>query len=143
MSVSTGRLLIVGCGNPAAGDDSAGIEIVRRLSELEDCGCDLRVETSPGLELLEIFSLADVIVFVDAVTSGGLPGTIYLASLPSKDVQPRALGSLSSHGWGLVETLQLARAMGRNIPQLFLWASRRALWPRALYVPLPSSRLYL
>jgi hydrogenase maturation protease len=112
--------LIVGCGNPDAGDDSAGVEIVRRLSALGDCGCDLRAEAAPGVELLDIFPLADVILFVDAVSSGGAPGTLHLTSLPSKELQPRALGSLSSHGWSLGETLELARAMGRNIPRLFL-----------------------
>ena len=114
------RLLIVGCGNPMAGDDSAGIEIVRRLRDLGDCGCDLRAETAPGVGLLDVFPLADVILFVDAVTSGGVPGTLYLTSLPSKDLEPRALGSLSNHGWGLVETLELAHILGRTIPRLFI-----------------------
>ena len=114
------RVLIVGCGSLAAGDDSAGLEIVRRLSELGDCGCALRTETAPGLGLLDAFSLADVILFVDAVTSGGVPGTLYLTSLPSKELEPRALGSLSNHGWGLAEALKLAHALGRTIHGLFL-----------------------
>ena len=120
MSASRNRVLIVGCGNPTAGDDSAGLEIVRRLSESGDCGCGLRAETAPGVELLEIFPLADVILFVDAVTSGAGPGTLYLTSLPSKELEPRALGSLSSHGWGLAEVLKLAHALGRTTPRLFL-----------------------
>ena len=120
MSPRTDRLLIVGCGNPEAGDDGAGIEIVRHLKELRDCGCDLRAETAPGVELLEVLSLADVILFVDAVISGGIPGTLYLTSLPSKELEPRALGSLSSHGWGLAEALELAHALGRRIPRVFL-----------------------
>ncbi len=114
------RLLIVGCGNPMAGDDGAGIEIVRRLSDLGGCGCDLRTETAPGVGMLEVFSLADVVLFVDAVTSGGVPGTLFLTSLPSKELEPRALGSLSNHGWGLVEVLELAQVLGRTIPRLFL-----------------------
>jgi hydrogenase maturation protease len=113
-------MLIVGCGNPTAGDDSAGIEIVRRLREQGDCGCDLRAETAPSVDLLDTFSLADVILFVDAVTAGGVPGTLYLTSLPSKELEPRAMGALSSHGWGLVEALKLAHALGRTIPRLFL-----------------------
>ena len=120
VSTSPGRLLVVGCGNPDAGDDSAGLEIVRRLSELGDCGCDLRSETAPGLELLDIFPLADVIVFVDAVTCGVVPGTLFLTSLPSKELEPRALGSLSCHGWGLAEVLKLAHALRRTVPRLFL-----------------------
>jgi hydrogenase maturation protease len=120
VSATASRLLIVGCGNPDAGDDSAGIEIVRRLSELGDCGCDLRAGTAPGVGLLDVFSLADVILFVDAVTSGGAAGTLHLTPLPSKELEPGALGSLSSHGWGLVETLELANALGRTIPRVFL-----------------------
>jgi hydrogenase maturation protease len=114
------RLLIVGCGNPAAGDDSAGIEIVRRLTELGDCGCDLRAETAPGVGLLDLFPLADVILLADAVSSGRVPGTLHLTSLPSEELEGRALGALSSHGWSLFETLELARALGRAIPRLFL-----------------------
>jgi hydrogenase maturation protease len=120
VSANANRLLIVGCGNPTAGDDSAGLEIVRRLHELGDCGCDLRAESAPGVELLDIFPLADVIVFADAVTSGGVPGTLYLTPLPSQELEPRALGSLSSHGWGLAEALKLAHTLGRTIPRLFL-----------------------
>jgi hydrogenase maturation protease len=120
MSASPSRLLIVGCGNPAAGDDSAGLEIVRRLSELGDCGCDLRAEAAPSVELLDIFSLADVTLFVDAVTSGGVPGTLYLTPLPSKELESRALGSLSTHGWGLLQTVKLANALGRSVPRLYL-----------------------
>lgn len=114
------RLLVVGCGNPEAGDDSAGIEIVRRWRERGNCGCNLRVETAPALGLLEILSLAGTILFVDAVTSGGIPGTIYLTPLPCQELEPKAFGSLSGHGWGLAEALALARALGREIPRLFL-----------------------
>ena len=114
------RLLIVGCGNADASDDSAGLEMVRRLSELGDCGCDLRAEPAPSVGLLDFFPLADVILLVDAVSSGRAPGTLYLTSLPSKALEGRALGALSSHGWGLAEVLELAHALGRAIPPLFL-----------------------
>lgn len=114
------RLLIVGCGNPMAGDDSAGIEIVRRLRALGDCGCDLRGETSPGVGMLDVLPPAGTVLFVDAVTSGGVPGTLYLTSFPSKELETRALGSLSNHGWGLIETLELAHVLGRTIPRVFI-----------------------
>jgi hydrogenase maturation protease len=120
MSTNGSRLLIVGCGNPTAGDDSAGIEIVRRLADMGGCGCELRAETSPGVGLLDLLPLGDVILFVDAVTSGGVPGTLYLTSLPSEELEPNSLGSLSGHGWGLAEALKLAGALGRAIPRLFL-----------------------
>ena len=120
MAVNSDRIMIVGCGNPDAGDDSVGLEIVRRLREQGGCGCELRTETAPGVDLLELFPLADVIVFVDAVVSGVDPGTIHLTSLPSTELESRALGSLSFHGWGVGEVLKLANALGRPAPRLFL-----------------------
>ena len=120
MFESTNRLLIVGCGNPDAGDDSAGLEIVRRLRERGDGDCDLRADPAPGVDLLELFPLADVILFVDAVVSGSVPGTLYLTALPSKQLEARALGSLSSHGWGIGKVLKLAEALRRPVPRLYL-----------------------
>jgi len=119
VGLSSGRWLIVGCGNPDAGDDSVGLEIVRRLRTRGDCGCELRTETAPGVDLLDVFPLADVILFVDAVVSGGAPGNLYLTSLPSKELEPRALGSLSSHGWGIGEVLKLAEVLGWPLPRLY------------------------
>jgi hypothetical protein len=40
--------------------------------------------------------------------------------LPSPELVPRAMGGVSSHGWGLVETLRLARSLGLRVPRLML-----------------------
>lgn len=115
------RLLVIGCGNPLAGDDSAGVEILRRLRARTDGGaCQLRDLPQANVELLELFDEADVILFLDAVVSGAPAGTLHLVPLPSPGLVPRALGPLSSHGWGLAETLELARALGRRAPRLVL-----------------------
>jgi hydrogenase maturation protease len=137
------RLLVVGCGNPLAGDDSAGVEIVGRL-EKRSSPADrdqFRTVRSAGVELLETFSAAGVVLFIDAVSSGappcdpepaaggstsrgptggGPPGTLHLVPLPAGNIEPRSLRSLSSHGWGLAETLDLARTLGRHVPKLML-----------------------
>ncbi len=110
------RLLVIGCGNPLAGDDSAGVEILRRLRAREDCECELRAMPEAGVELLESLEEAEVILFLDAVSSGAPPGTLHLVPLPWAGIEPRALGALSSHGWGLAETLALAQALGRRAP---------------------------
>jgi hydrogenase maturation protease len=116
------RLLVVGCGNPLAGDDSAGVEIVRRLEDRSDPALrdQFRTVPSAGVALLETFSAADVVLFIDAVSSGAPPGTLHLIPLLPGEIEPRALGSLSSHGWGLPETLELARSLGRRVPNLML-----------------------
>jgi hydrogenase maturation protease len=67
-----------------------------------------------------MFDEAELILFVDAVSSSAPPGTLHLVPLPWPDLEPRALGALSTHGWGLTETIELARTLGRQIPRLVL-----------------------
>ena len=114
------RLLVVGCGNPLAQDDSAGIELVRRLMERGESGCQLCALPFGGVDLLDMFPSADVILFVDAVMSGAPVGSLHLIPLVRDEVVPRTVGSLSSHGWNIAEALGLARALGRSVPRVML-----------------------
>jgi hydrogenase maturation protease len=111
---------VVGCGNAQAGDDSAGLEIVRRLRERGDCPCELLERPQAGLELMDVLRDAERVLFIDAVSSGAPAGTLHLVSLPSTGVEPRALGAISSHGWGLAETLRLMAALHYRLPRLAL-----------------------
>lgn len=103
-----------------AGDDCAGLEVLRCLEAQGPRDCDLRSFHYAGIEILEIFDEADVILFVDAVSSGAPAGSLHLISLPSSDVRPRMLQSISGHGWSLLETSNLARALGRRVPKIIL-----------------------
>lgn len=114
------RVRVVGCGNPWAGDDSVGLEIVRRLRAQGESECDLVVLPQPGVELLDALQGADVILFIDAISSGAPPGSLHLTPLPSPAVQPRTLSALSGHGWGLAEMVGLTAALGRRTPRLVL-----------------------
>lgn len=114
------RLMVVGCGNRMAGDDRAGLEVLHRLEVQADGDCILRALPQSGVELLELFREADVMLFIDAVESGAPAGSLHILSLPSAEVKPRALQSITGHGWGLQEALDLAKALGRRIPKTFL-----------------------
>lgn len=114
------RLRVVGCGNPLAGDDSVGLEVVRRLRARGDCECELLEMPQASVELLDLLPDAGAVLFIDAVSSGAPAGTVHLVPLPSSGIEPRTLGSLSSHGWGLAEMLGLAAALGGRRPQLLL-----------------------
>lgn len=143
------RLLVVGCGNVLAGDDGAGMEVVERLGEAGVHDCQLCMMPSGGVDLLEMFPAAEVVLFVDAVTSGAPAGTLHLVPLDKREshsrgdgavaggggncagsggeediaateVVPRAVGSLSSHGLSLLEAFELARALGRRVPRVML-----------------------
>jgi hydrogenase maturation protease len=114
------RLLVVGCGGPFAADDNVGLEIVHRLQARGDCGCEFLELSGGALGLLDFLDKADIILFVDAVQSGAPAGTVHLLPMPSREVAPRAMGRVSSHGWGLEETLRLSRSLGLRVPRLIL-----------------------
>lgn len=110
---------VVACGNPAAGDDAAACELVRRWQERESTGLQ-PLEISPGGLELALYSLDHPLLIVDAVVSGAPPGSLHLLKLPSSLVEPRHLDRLSTHGYGLMHTLELARVLGHRLPPVFL-----------------------
>jgi len=114
------RFLVIGCGNPLAGDDSVGLEIVHRLQARGGHQCEFRELVGGGLGLLEFFASADQILLLDAVQTGAPAGTLHLLPLPSPDIVPRALRTVSSHGWGVDEAIKMARTLGRRLPRLML-----------------------
>jgi hydrogenase maturation protease len=116
------RLLVVACGNALAGDDSVGARVLDALGGRTGEEVRLRFLPHVGIELLDLSAEAEAeaVLVVDAVVSGAPPGTLHLVALPSRDLLPRGLGSLSSHGWSLAETLGLARGLGRSLPRMML-----------------------
>ena len=112
------RVRIVGCGNPDAGDDAAGLVAVDRARPLVPS--DVEVVTAPtALHVLDLLEGADTVLLVDAMrtTAGGRdPGEVVRAE-SGPDGFPVALrSSLSSHGLGLAEAVGLAAALG-PVPQ--------------------------
>src|SRR5688572_19020846 len=75
------RVLVVGVGNVLQGDDGFGVEVVKRLAQRKDLSPGAVVlETGIGGMTLvqELFNGYDVLIVVDAVDRGGIPGTTYL-----------------------------------------------------------------
>ena len=102
-----------------AGDDSLGLEIIKRLEARGGCPCPLRSLAHP-LALMEILETAGAVLLVDAVSSHMPPGSLHWVPLSSSEIEIRTLASLSSHGWGFAQTLELANALGRRIPRLVI-----------------------
>lgn len=95
--------LVVGFGNAFRRDDGAGHAVVERL------GDDDAIAARDGaVEMVERMSGYDRVVLVDAVRSGAAPGTIH--RFEDGRCFPRAWGG-SSHSIGLVEVLELAKAL--------------------------------
>lgn len=102
-------MLILGYGNPARGDDAAGPLTARKLRELgvpaEEFGGD-------GIELLETWSASEDVIVIDAMVSGGEPGSIHAWEDPARSMEG-GQSLCSSHGIGIAEAVRLGSGLGR------------------------------
>jgi hydrogenase maturation protease len=99
---------VIGCGNRERGDDGAGILVAERLREL---GVEAQVQTGEALSLIEAWSGSDDVIVIDAVMTGADPGRVHVWDDP-QNLRPGA-SPASSHGLGVGEAIDLARALGR------------------------------
>lgn len=102
-------MLIIGCGNPDRGDDAAGILVARRLRQL---GLDALEHTGDGFALLDLWDGREEVILVDAMVSGGSPGSV---SIWDPGTAPRCANDYrcSSHVFGPTEAIELALVLGR------------------------------
>ena len=107
---------VIGCGNPEAGDDAVGLEVVRRVRDLLAGVADVEVEFAvTGARALDLMQGADAMVVVDAVrTPGGErpPGTLVRVDVGPEGLPVEIASCLSSHGLGLAEVFGLSAAIG-------------------------------
>jgi len=99
---------ILCCGNRHRGDDAAGLLVADRLWEL---GIAAEILDGEVAEILEAWSGTDSVVLVDAVVTGARPGTVH--AWDGRKLKARSISPASSHGLGVGEAIELARALGR------------------------------
>jgi hydrogenase maturation protease len=90
-SPEAAELVLIGCGSDCAGDDSVGLEIVRRIGGFERYERRFTAPEEATTEVRGIVSGVPYLLFVDAVSTTSRPGAIHLVSLPNASVRPRNL----------------------------------------------------
>jgi len=98
--------VVIGVGNPFRCDDAAGLEVARRLQSVAAHESSLG-----GFELMDLWQEADEVIIVDATHSGAPPGTIHCFDPLAQPLPSGAFAS--SHTIGVVETIEMARQLGR------------------------------
>src|SRR5688500_20405827 len=101
------RVLVVGVGNVLQGDDGFGVEVVKRLAQRKDLspGAVVLETGTGGMTLVqELFNGCDVLMVVDAVDRGAIPGTTYLR----KAEVPTVAAVTSGHGAASAADMHLA-----------------------------------
>ena len=117
-----GKTLILGLGNPIAGDDGVGIVVARRLRE--DLGTEIDVVEASvaGIALLDLVSGYARLLVVDSIATAGCDEPGRLQHLTLDDLGP-AEPIVSHHGAGLPSTFEAGRLMGYDLPEkVEIWA---------------------
>jgi len=103
-------VVVIGIGNPCRGDDSVGRIVVRRIKRRNLPFLRAIEHEGEGTSLMELWRGASHVIVVDAVSSGSVTGRIHRFDALLQSL-PRQLFSVSTHGFGLVEAVELARAL--------------------------------
>ena len=109
------RVLIAAVGNPARGDDGVGPAIARELRRRAPAGVRMLECGGDVLELIDEWADSAAAILIDASDPAGDPGRIRRLDL-SSTLLPADFAQNSTHGFGLAETVELARALGQ-LPQ--------------------------
>jgi hydrogenase maturation protease len=107
-----GQTIIVGIGQEQRGDDAVGLLVVEQWrADFGHHHPEVLVEQigSPGLALIDRLRGFQRAILVDAVAVDQPAGT--LLCLDEVDLAAFDLGSRSAHGWGVAESLRIARAV--------------------------------
>jgi hydrogenase maturation protease len=107
------RTLIIGVGNADRGDDGAGLATAARLRERLQDGDGIRVIEHGGeaTGLVDAMTGWDEVLIVDAASSGAEPGSYHVFEA-GQNALPSNLADMSSHGFGVPQAIELARALG-------------------------------
>ena len=112
------RMLILGIGNPILRDDKVGHLLVQLLrNRLSNPDIELQETSSVGLNLAELMAGFDFAIIIDAIKSGGNPGRVYC--LKPHDLPARNPSQYDQHRTGLMQALELGKALGWPMPKDF------------------------
>jgi len=123
MSVRAGtspRVLVLGIGNLVMSDDGVGVKVVQQLQR-EYCFAD-NVEIMDGgtlgLDLLPKLEGVDHLIVVDAVETGGKPGSC--VRLAGEELPVALETKVSPHQMGLKDLLSVAQLLGHSPGEMVL-----------------------
>ena len=115
-------VIVIGVGNPVISDDGLGLAAVRCVRDQLACQSGVAVAEvyNGGLELMEAMVGYDRAFVVDAIVSGGRPGTIYRLGINNVAT---TRNTSTTHNGSLSAALELGRLSGVKLPgEVRIWA---------------------
>ncbi len=115
-SAANSTVLVIGVGNPLRGDDGVGRIVAARIKRRNQAF--LKVVECPGeaARLMELWRDAPAVIVVDAVAPGTGAEIVHRFDAIAQALPVRFHRGASTHGFGLGEAVELARAL-RQLPQ--------------------------
>ena len=104
--------VVIGVGNAWAGDDAAGLLVARIVRDRAPVGVAVVEHEGEPTALIDTWEGARLAIVVDATAGGGPPGEVRVIDATEQPLSARLTGT-STHAYGLGETIELARALGR------------------------------
>jgi hydrogenase maturation protease len=101
-------MIIIGLGNEFRHDDAIGLIAARRLRER---GVPAEEHEGDLATLMDRWKRADGLILIDAVTSGGVPGTLHRLDVSTSPLN-REVFKNSTHALGLADAVELSRTLG-------------------------------
>jgi len=114
------QVLVVGIGNPDRGDDGLSAAVIARLRGQAPDGVRLLDRSADPLALIDDWDGCGAVILVDAAMATNEPGRVHRIDL-AVDSLPLGWSQPSSHAFGLAETVELARNLGRLPGNLVLY----------------------
>ena len=117
---SARKIVVIGVGNLLLKDEGVGVHAALELQEKAlPPGVEVFDGGGGGTGLLDLFQGAGKAVIIDAADMTRPPGTV--VRFTPDEVRSRAGGpKLSAHEVGLLEVLELARALGQCPPEVVI-----------------------
>jgi len=111
---------VLGIGNLIMTDDGVGVRVVQRLSEGYVFPSEVTILDGGtlGLDLLTHLEGVERLLIIDAMETGGPPGTI--VRMIGEEIQPVFETKLSPHQMGLKDLLAVSMLRGITPPEMVL-----------------------
>ncbi|MBI4664818.1 MAG: hydrogenase maturation protease [Nitrospinae bacterium] len=103
------------------GDDYAGLLIAQRIAGLGLAGTDVAFFSGDLSSMIETWAGYDTVLICDAAISEKPAGTVRSINAKSGPL-PREISFVSTHAFGLADTIELARTLGKLPPELCVYA---------------------
>lgn len=116
------KILVIGVGNADCGDDAVGSGLIDELDRSGIGTVETVRSTGEPSQLIELFDGRPAVFLIDAVEVIKTPGRIHRFDVSDRELPAEFIQPYSTHGMGVHQAIELARAIGSLPPKSIVYA---------------------